>query len=681
MNCHHDASPRTLFDSTMAVRNENVSRTMATRRIADGHPGRLELVRVPDLLDALEDGERPAEAEQHQRHDEGPEVPLAAVAERVRLVGLPPGPVAAEQEQALVAGVGDRVDRLGQHRRRARDHEADELGDRRCPRLASSAATTALVPCPPPAMPARYGVAARRPIPARIGAHDLPRPGRRRSRRPGRRRPHPPPHARRAARPGPPARALDARRRRGAGRRARGDADRQPGRADRPPRRRAARRHVDHRHQLAPHRQRGRLHPRRQRLDDPLHRPGARGRGRAAAAAAADHDVSVVVAGPELDALAAHPDDAPFPLDGPGRRHDALHVGHHRPAQGREAPAPAEPAARRSALGGAAGLAARPRRQGPAPRHRAAVPRRPARVRGHRPGQRQRARRDAALGRVAVPAAHPGAGGAQQPRRAHDVRAPAAPAGGGAGRLRPVVAEHGAARRRADRAVHQAPDDRVVGAGAHRVLGEHRGRRVHAGRLDGVAHQAGHGRQGDPHLRGVRGRCRRRAAAGRRGRHALHPQPRHRRGVRVPPGRGEDRGRPPRARHLHDGRRRARRRGRLRVPLRPRRQHDHLGRREHLPGRDRAGAHRAPGRGRRRGVRDPRRGVGRAGEGGGGAARTATSRPRSSRPTCCCSRASGWPGSRCPASVDFEDELPRHPTGKLYTRLLRDKYWQDRAAI
>ena len=38
-------------------------------------------------------------------------------------------------------------------------------------------------------------------------------------------------------------------------------------------------------------------------------------------------------------------------------------------------------------------------------------------------------------------------------------------------------------------------------------------------------------------------------------------------------------------------------------------------------------------------------------------------------------------GFKVPRSVDFEDELPRHPTGKLYTRLLRDKYWQDRAAI
>ena len=30
---------------------------------------------------------------------------------------------------------------------------------------------------------------------------------------------------------------------------------------------------------------------------------------------------------------------------------------------------------------------------------------------------------------------------------------------------------------------------------------------------------------------------------------------------------------------------------------------------------------------------------------------------------------------KCPRSVDFTPELPRHPTGKLYKRLLRDKYW------
>lgn len=32
---------------------------------------------------------------------------------------------------------------------------------------------------------------------------------------------------------------------------------------------------------------------------------------------------------------------------------------------------------------------------------------------------------------------------------------------------------------------------------------------------------------------------------------------------------------------------------------------------------------------------------------------------------------------KCPRSVDFEDELPRLPTGKLYKRVLRDRYWGD----
>ena len=33
---------------------------------------------------------------------------------------------------------------------------------------------------------------------------------------------------------------------------------------------------------------------------------------------------------------------------------------------------------------------------------------------------------------------------------------------------------------------------------------------------------------------------------------------------------------------------------------------------------------------------------------------------------------------KCPRSVDFEAQLPRHPTGKLYKRLLKDRYWPKR---
>ena len=29
---------------------------------------------------------------------------------------------------------------------------------------------------------------------------------------------------------------------------------------------------------------------------------------------------------------------------------------------------------------------------------------------------------------------------------------------------------------------------------------------------------------------------------------------------------------------------------------------------------------------------------------------------------------------KCPRTIDFTDELPRHATGKLYKRVLRDRY-------
>ena len=32
---------------------------------------------------------------------------------------------------------------------------------------------------------------------------------------------------------------------------------------------------------------------------------------------------------------------------------------------------------------------------------------------------------------------------------------------------------------------------------------------------------------------------------------------------------------------------------------------------------------------------------------------------------------------KAPRSIDFEDAMPRHPTGKLYKRLLREPYWKD----
>ncbi|MBM4270311.1 MAG: acyl-CoA synthetase [Deltaproteobacteria bacterium] len=35
---------------------------------------------------------------------------------------------------------------------------------------------------------------------------------------------------------------------------------------------------------------------------------------------------------------------------------------------------------------------------------------------------------------------------------------------------------------------------------------------------------------------------------------------------------------------------------------------------------------------------------------------------------------------KCPRSIDFRAELPRHPTGKLYKRLLKDEYWKGHSS-
>jgi long-chain acyl-CoA synthetase len=34
---------------------------------------------------------------------------------------------------------------------------------------------------------------------------------------------------------------------------------------------------------------------------------------------------------------------------------------------------------------------------------------------------------------------------------------------------------------------------------------------------------------------------------------------------------------------------------------------------------------------------------------------------------------------KVPRSIDFEVELPRQPSGKLYVRQLRERYWRDQA--
>jgi len=31
---------------------------------------------------------------------------------------------------------------------------------------------------------------------------------------------------------------------------------------------------------------------------------------------------------------------------------------------------------------------------------------------------------------------------------------------------------------------------------------------------------------------------------------------------------------------------------------------------------------------------------------------------------------------KCPRTIDFDDDLPRTPTGKLLKRLIKDRYWK-----
>ncbi|HEX6570044.1 MAG TPA: hypothetical protein VF015_12790 [Acidimicrobiales bacterium] len=36
---------------------------------------------------------------------------------------------------------------------------------------------------------------------------------------------------------------------------------------------------------------------------------------------------------------------------------------------------------------------------------------------------------------------------------------------------------------------------------------------------------------------------------------------------------------------------------------------------------------------------------------------------------------------KCPRTVDFVDELPRDPNGKLYKRPLRERYWEGHDSL
>ena len=60
--------------------------------------------------------------------------------------------------------------------------------------------------------------------------------------------------------------------------------------------------------------------------------------------------------------------------------------------------------------------------------------------------------------------------------------------------------------------------------------------------------------------------------------------------------------------------------------------------------------------------------------------RPGAGRARRWRPSCSRSAASTSPRSSARASIDFDADLPRQDTGKLYKRLLKDRYWGDRTS-
>ena len=108
------------------------SRPTDTTRTASGthHHALQAAPRVLPFVEGLVQGEQATDAEQDDRDDEGVDVAVATVAERVLGGGRPAGPPSPDEQQQLVERVSDRVDRLGQHRGEPGEGERDELGQR-----------------------------------------------------------------------------------------------------------------------------------------------------------------------------------------------------------------------------------------------------------------------------------------------------------------------------------------------------------------------------------------------------------------------------------------------------------------------------------------------------------------------------------------------------------------------
>ena len=254
------------------------------------------------------------------------------------------------------------------------------------------------------------------------------------------------------------------------------------------------------------------------------------------------------------------------------------------------------------------------RPRGRLPEPGAAVPLRPVGLVDDGAAPRRDRGGHGALRPGALPGAHRGAQGHARPVRPDHVRAHAQAARRRAGRVRPLLAALGGARRRTLRARGQAAHDRVVGAGHPRVLLGHRGHGHDLDHRRGVPDPSRLGGQG--HLgRGARLRRRRGGPGRRRRRRRVLRGPPRNRHLPVQPRPREDA--PDVQRQgLVDavGRRPPRRRG-LSLPDGPQALHDRVGRGEHLPPGDRGRPGAAPGGGRRGRLRHPRARDGRGGQG------------------------------------------------------------------
>ena len=131
MNRHQRACPSTCagWPPCTAVRSENDSRATDEQQDADGDRQVLHLVRVAQLGDRPRTGRtghpsRTARGTRRTPRSSARGRSRTGARRRPRLAAL-----AAEHQQALVAGVGEGVDGLGQQAGRAGDQEADELGD------------------------------------------------------------------------------------------------------------------------------------------------------------------------------------------------------------------------------------------------------------------------------------------------------------------------------------------------------------------------------------------------------------------------------------------------------------------------------------------------------------------------------------------------------------------------